>query len=141
MFHSYQVVQFFRPRYSFNPHTSYFGIHLLVYIMKFARCVGRLSNTKANSLVTFQVENDLTRLRHFHTAPACHTDGIYRDLTNMRVRTPWVEALRKQREEGDEPTKKSTEPSTPTDRDLTPKKLSDSFHSVVRMTIQVRHSA
>ena len=71
-------------------------------------------------------------LRHFHATPACSTDGVYRDLTNMRVRTPWVEALRKQREEGSDPTKMSSIPATPSDRPLTPKKMSDSFHRVVR---------
>lgn len=51
----------------------------------------------------------------------------------MRVRTPWVEALRKKREEGIDPTKKSNTPATPPDRDLKPKKMSDSFHRVVSM--------
>ena len=50
----------------------------------------------------------------------------------MRVRTPWVEALRKQRAEDSDPTKASSTPVTPTDRDLAPKKMSDSFHRVVR---------
>ena len=49
----------------------------------------------------------------------------------MRVRTPWVEALQKKREEGIDPTKKSNTPATPPDRDLKPKKMSDSFHRVV----------
>ena len=71
-------------------------------------------------------------LRRFHATPACRTDGVYRDLTNMRVRTPWVEALRKQKEEGYDPVKASSTPATPPNRDLTPKKMSDSFHRVVR---------
>ena len=50
----------------------------------------------------------------------------------MRVRTPWIEALRKQREEGSDPTEISSTPATPPNRDLTPKKMSDSFHRVVR---------
>ncbi|KAF6224018.1 hypothetical protein HO133_010592 [Letharia lupina] len=49
----------------------------------------------------------------------------------MRVRTPWIEALEKQRKEGFDPTKPSSTPATPPDRDLTPKKMSDSFHRVV----------
>ena len=51
----------------------------------------------------------------------------------MRVRTPWVEALRRKREEGIDPTEKSNTPATPPDRDLKPKKMSDSFHRVVFM--------
>lgn len=70
-------------------------------------------------------------LRQLHTTPSYRTDGVYRDLTNMRVRTPWVEALRKQREEGIDPTKKSSTPATPSDRDLRPKKMFESFHRVV----------
>ncbi|KAF2002731.1 Thioesterase/thiol ester dehydrase-isomerase [Amniculicola lignicola CBS 123094] len=50
----------------------------------------------------------------------------------MRVRTPWVEALREQQRKG-------TDPSTPSggkqqvlsDRKLAPKRMSDSFHKVV----------
>lgn len=68
-------------------------------------------------------------LRRFHATPVCSTDGVYRELTNMRVATPWVEALRKQREEKPDPVI-----NTPPDRDLKPKKMSDSFHRVVRVT-------
>ena len=49
----------------------------------------------------------------------------------MRVRTPWIEALRKKMEQGVDPTKKSNTPETPPDRDLKPKRMSDSFHRVV----------
>ena len=71
-------------------------------------------------------------LRRFHVTPVCSTDGVYKDLTNMRVRTPWVEALREHKEEFYDPTKTSSTPATPPDRALTPKKMSDSFHRVVR---------
>lgn len=49
----------------------------------------------------------------------------------MRVRTPWVEALRHQQAEG----KRSSEPSGKSevakDRDLKPKQMNDSYHAVV----------
>jgi len=70
--------------------------------------------------------------QRLHATPSLLTDGVYKDLTEMRVRTPWIEALRKQRQEGIDPTKKSGTSATPADRDLTPKKMSDSFHRVVR---------
>ncbi|KAL6714884.1 hypothetical protein ACLMJK_007144 [Lecanora helva] len=70
-------------------------------------------------------------VHQLHGTPARLTDGVYKDLTNMRVRTPWVEALRKQRAEGSDPTKKTETPTTPRIRDLRPKKMSDSFHRVV----------
>ena len=79
-------------------------------------------------------------LRQLHVTPAYRTDGVYRDLTNMRVRTPWVEALRKQRADGIDPTKKSDTPATPANRDLRPKRMSDSFHRVVR-TYQLSKNA
>lgn len=59
-------------------------------------------------------------------------DGVYNELTEMRVRTPWIEALRKQKEQGVELSRKS---NTPADRDLTPRKMSDSFHRVVWWTL------
>ena len=58
----------------------------------------------------------------------------------MRVRTPWIEALRKKRGEGIDPIKKSNTPATPPDRDLKPKKMSDSFHRVVNMAPSAQYS-
>lgn len=69
--------------------------------------------------------------RQFATSATRSTDGVFRALTENRVRTPWVEALRKQREEGIDPTKASGTPKTPSDRDLSPRTMSDSYHSVV----------
>lgn len=66
-----------------------------------------------------------------HTTSVCSTDGVYKALTEMRVKTPWIEALRKQREHGIDPTTKSDTPATPLDLDLRPKRMSDSYHRVV----------
>jgi acyl-coenzyme A thioesterase 9 len=49
----------------------------------------------------------------------------------MRVRTPWIEALRQQQSGGKQPTEPSGEPEVPKDRDLSPKHMDDSYHSVV----------
>lgn len=49
----------------------------------------------------------------------------------MRVKTPWIEALRKKQAEGFDPTKESTTSATPQDRDLSPKKMGDSHTSIV----------
>lgn len=59
------------------------------------------------------------------------TDGVFRALTESRVQTPWVEALRKKQREGEDPTQPSGKPQVPTDRKLEPKKVSDSYHRVV----------
>ncbi|KAL9023329.1 MAG: hypothetical protein Q9180_008278 [Flavoplaca navasiana] len=69
--------------------------------------------------------------RQLHPSPTWQTDGVFKELTEMRVRTPWIEALRKKEEEGIDPTQRSTTPATPSNRDLTPKRMSDSYHRVV----------
>ena len=69
--------------------------------------------------------------RQLHATSTRNTDGVYKDLTNMRVRTPWVEAWRKKQEEEKDPSKETTMPATPAERDLKPKRMSDSFHRVV----------
>ena len=67
----------------------------------------------------------------FHTSQSVKTDGVYHELTAMRVRTPWIEAFRKQQAEG------STEgriasPATAAKQENLPKKMSDSYHRIVR---------
>jgi acyl-coenzyme A thioesterase 9 len=49
----------------------------------------------------------------------------------MRVRTPWVEALRQQQAEGKQPVEPSGGPEVSKDRELTPKRMDESYHSVV----------
>ena len=70
-------------------------------------------------------------IRSFHPSTPRLTDGVFRALTEARVRTPWIEAFRKKQAEGADSTKASDKPQAPTDRDLTPKRMSDSYHSVV----------
>ena len=76
---------------------------------------------------------NLNYARQFHISQRQRTDGVFKELTEMRVRTPWIEALRKKQEEGIDPTQKSNTPATPSDRDLTPKRMADSYHRVVRL--------
>lgn len=59
------------------------------------------------------------------------TDGVFRALTDARVETPWIEALRKKQKEGEDPPMGSGEPQVLSNRKLEPKKMSDSHHSVV----------
>ncbi|KAH7043831.1 HotDog domain-containing protein [Macrophomina phaseolina] len=59
------------------------------------------------------------------------TDGVFRALTESRVQTPWVEALRKKQQEGEDPSQPSGKPQVQADRKLEPKKMSDSYHRVV----------
>ncbi|KZM19219.1 uncharacterized protein EKO05_0007314 [Ascochyta rabiei] len=69
--------------------------------------------------------------RSFHCSSAKHTDGVFRELTSMRVRTPWVEAFRKQQQDGKQPGEVSGKPEVPKDRNLPPKRMSESYHSVI----------
>lgn len=59
------------------------------------------------------------------------TDGVFRALTENRTQTPWIQALRKKQHDGHDPTKASGKAETPADRDLSARKMSDSYHSVV----------
>ena len=77
------------------------------------------------------------RIKAFRTfSPSCQrpTDGVYRALTEMRVKTPWIDALNKKQKEGFDPTKPSSNPATPQDRDLSPKNMRDSHTSIVCST-------
>lgn len=66
--------------------------------------------------------------RPFHSTPGRSTDGVFKALTSMRVRKPWIEALREKKEADKHPV---AEPAQCMKADLTPKKMSDSYTSVV----------
>ena len=69
--------------------------------------------------------------RHFSVYTACRTDGVYSELTAMRTRTPFIEALRKQ-QEGVDPSGPSVIAATRTEKpDTSPKSMSESYHRVV----------
>jgi acyl-coenzyme A thioesterase 9 len=69
--------------------------------------------------------------REFSSSAACQTDGVYGGLTAMRTRTPFIEAFRKQQEAQKNGTPPVPEPKASRPVELAPKKMSDSFHSVV----------
>lgn len=70
----------------------------------------------------------------FHNTSLYKTDGVYPALTEMRVKTPWIEALRKQRQASSNVGKESIMPTTLSDRDMTPKKMSESYYKVVSLS-------
>lgn len=90
----------------------------------------RSSARAPKSLAVVKYQGSITRQLHI-TLPRS-TDGVFHELTNMRIKTPWIEALRRQREGGIDLIGRSSTSSVLVDRDLTPKKMSDSFHRVVR---------
>ncbi|EMC97194.1 hypothetical protein BAUCODRAFT_443059 [Baudoinia panamericana UAMH 10762] len=69
--------------------------------------------------------------RSLTTTSVRRTDGVFRQLTDQRVQTPWIEAFRKRQREGHDAAPGEKKPSTPSNRDLTPKKMSDSHYSIL----------
>ena len=70
--------------------------------------------------------------RHLSLTAQRRTDGVFRALTNERISKPWIQAFRERQQQGENaPSKGDGSPQTPANRDLTPKKMSDSYHSVV----------
>ncbi|KAI1118696.1 Thioesterase/thiol ester dehydrase-isomerase [Nemania sp. NC0429] len=65
--------------------------------------------------------------RCFHDTPARQTDGVFSGLTDGRRRLPWIEAFRRQ-QAGENVASSESDPG---ERDMTPKKMSDSYHRVV----------
>lgn len=70
-------------------------------------------------------------IRTFSAGRPWQTDGVFRELTNQRVRVPWIEALRKQQAQNGQTAKSTGTQENVTKRDLTPRKMADSYHSVV----------
>jgi hypothetical protein len=74
-------------------------------------------------------------IRSFSLTARQKTDGVFRELTSARVQQPWIEAWRQKNEQdGSSAEPGPAKPMTPPDhtRDLAPKKMKDSYHSVVR---------
>ncbi|KAI5917362.1 HotDog domain-containing protein [Camillea tinctor] len=68
------------------------------------------------------------RRRSLHSTSVRQTDGVFRGLTDTRLPMPWIEAWRLQQQQGNSATRDEPQPK---ERDLTPKKMSDSYHRVV----------
>lgn len=64
--------------------------------------------------------------RPFHSSYPSKTDGVYKALTEMRVRTPWIEALRKSQE-----STTATQAKELPKPDLRPKTMSESYVRLV----------
>jgi acyl-coenzyme A thioesterase 9 len=91
------------------------------------------SNTSSCCRIAARPKN-----RHFSITAASRTDGVFRKLTEMRIPTPWIVALRdKQRQEkelgGTTESAGKTPIATESDQadELVPKSMSDSYVSVV----------
>jgi len=70
--------------------------------------------------------------RQFSIQSCRRTDGVFHELTAQRVAIPWIEALNKKRlQEKSEDTAGPSKSAVPEKRDLSPKRMSDSYHSVI----------
>ncbi|CAK7224885.1 hypothetical protein SBRCBS47491_005706 [Sporothrix bragantina] len=65
--------------------------------------------------------------RTFATSSSLRTDGVFRGLTDNRLPIPWIEAFQRQ-QEGQ---KIELAEANNEERDLTPRKMKDSYHRVV----------
>ena len=59
------------------------------------------------------------------------TDGVFRELTNQRVALPWIEASRRKGVGGENTGQSEGKKAVGKDRKLEPKRMKDSYHSVV----------
>ena len=94
----------------------------------------------SNSLISLNPSIQQNTLRSWqrslHITPIRRTDGVYGDLTNMRVKTPWIVAL--QRQGQTESKSKETIASSASVAELQPKTMHDSLHKVVCRSIPSR---
>jgi hypothetical protein len=70
--------------------------------------------------------------RGFSTSRAARAHGVFAGIASSRMTTPWIDAYNNQHEKGDE------QPASA--RDLSPKKMSDSYHKMVNCDV-FRHRA
>lgn len=95
-----------------------------------------IASNKIRSCVARCMQLELKSRPHQSTRLFSHgsrlrTDGVFRELTAQRTQMPWIEALRKQQKEGHSSPESAGTLQPPVDRDFSPKKMKDSYYSVV----------
>jgi acyl-coenzyme A thioesterase 9 len=74
----------------------------------------------------------LTASRNLHGTAVRQTDGVFSGLTDHRDRIPWIEAFKEQqREQEGKGASSGDRAHRKIERDMTPKKMSDSYHRVI----------
>lgn len=99
-------------------------------VVRLDRCHCRQLHSPAHHLPHPSHPRVPTPLRQFHVHSQLSTDGVFRALTDDRSSMPWIEALRSHENDSQRATTPQTGKAKP-GRNLTPKKMSDSFHRVV----------
>jgi acyl-coenzyme A thioesterase 9 len=75
-------------------------------------------SSRKNSFVTIYLHST----RCFHGSRGCRAQAFFAGIASSRMKTPWIDAFH----DKDKPRQKAT-----AERDMKPKKMSDSFHRVV----------
>lgn len=92
--------------------------------------MSRAASTRAAAPTALQCMPARPLTRCFQTSTPRSTDGVFRGLTDDRLPTPWIEAFRMQHQgNGTSATKEAGQ--EPGERDLSPRRMCDSFHRVV----------
>ncbi|KAG8168969.1 hypothetical protein KVR01_001718 [Diaporthe batatas] len=73
----------------------------------------------------------LVQARRLGTTARRTTDGVFRGLTDGRLPTPWIEAFRQQQKQQGQGQQQQQQEAAPQQRDLSPRRMSDSYHRVV----------
>jgi hypothetical protein len=99
---------------------------------KYQRCTGNSFLTDPAMSHSHLIFRSLTRLvnapkRRFSQCPRANYIGIYRTLPSMKLQKPWLQALAEKNAGKVVLTESLSPPPTPT-----PKRMSDSYHSLVR---------
>ena len=115
---------------SSNPPT--FTVQLAIIMASKVRSIPHLISPRIRGALPPQIPG---RSRPFSACSRCRTDGVYRELTAMRTRVPFIEAFRNQQ---NGTTKSQATSTKKMERDLTPKTMSDSYTKVVSHVIQVQ---
>lgn len=120
--HTTKTILFLRNIYFFSNCIASMASQSSGFLRPLCRIVPRSPNVVSYRLLC----------RKYHATPCYHTDGVFRALTEARVRTPWIEALRRRKAEERGDRTAPAKFSAPRAVDLKPKRMSDSYHSVVR---------
>lgn len=99
-------------------------------VVKRSACL-RLQLCKSSAGNVFNCSRWIRR-HPLHSSSSLRTDGVYPELTAMRVRIPWIEAFRNHQESSESPSAVNAASSnTSPRRDVSPKKMSASYHRIV----------
>ncbi|KAI2635233.1 Thioesterase/thiol ester dehydrase-isomerase [Xylaria nigripes] len=86
-----------------------------------------LSSASSKLAQTLHAQPSRVVTRNIHSTHARRTDGVFHGLSDSRSRLPWIEAFKRQQDGKNV----SLHDAIPDQRDMRPKRMSDSYHRVV----------